>query len=187
MNHFMLKYWLKNKKKWFFKRNKLMVKKLGIAEFKNISNVIDIGCGAYGGIFSAIKFSKMIGIDPLWDLYKEYIDLPKDILKVIGTFEKFNYTEKVDLIVCVDSINYCDNLVFAARQIISHLDVNGYFVLHLNLRNKKQLNKNHKYLYTEDNIINAFNKLYCLRFNIFTSDPINKKKYKTCIGIWRKI
>ena len=153
--------------------------------------VMDVGCGPYGGIFSTTTMQGgwcvAIGIDPLWKKYASF-KCPPTVVKVNGTLEDFHCYTLADAIVCVDALNYAPKPRRFAKEAVKHLRPHGRIYLHVNLRRKRQLNKEHPYHHRIRDIDKAFGGLGLkqLRREILKKDPFSDKAYRTYIGVWEK-
>ena len=57
--------------------------------FGNAKKVADIGSGPLGGIFSVVKWDKMVAVDPLWEDYSHRFErlIPNDVERICGVAE----------------------------------------------------------------------------------------------------
>lgn len=183
-----LEYWKKTSKEKILSRYPIASDYLNIpAYLENAETVIDLGCGAYGGIFTYHKYKTMIGIDPLWmDYFKLDMCPSFEINHIIGTSDNFNCDVCADAVVCINAIDHSGNLCDAANEIFTHIKDGGYFLLHTHMRTLSQLNAGHKMPLTEDMVLREFDKYELCAKTVLTECPMDKKPYKTMFAVWRK-
>lgn len=148
------------------------------------NKVADIGSGPLGGVFCKFKWPVMVAVDPLWDEYHRrfFNFIPKDIKILKGTAESLP-EDDFDIIWAVNSLDHSGDLERSMKHLIQCLAPNGNLLLHIHMRTKNQLNKAHKMIVAEEQL-----RSYCdwKWVKIYKECPIERKPYKTWVGIYTK-
>ena len=131
-----------------------------------------------------MKFKQMVAFDPLWDRYTK-----KYVMEDVHCFKDIkNCGLNFDAVVSVDALNYEKYLNRTIEKIHKILKPSGCLIIHMNLRNKKQLNDYHRYYRKRNDVFELFQcngKFEITRKEILKKDPINNKSYRTIL-LWAK-
>ncbi|MBA7468148.1 hypothetical protein ES707_03389 [subsurface metagenome] len=157
--------------------------------------VVDIGCGAFGGMLSVIKAEKKIGIDPMAKIFHEKLRIPLKDMVILPEFAEETTLENglADLIFCCNTLDHVIEPEKVVKQIYRLLKKDGLFFLHVHMRTKAQLNIGHEFAFTEELIDAWFKDLKLIKKQIFSVDPVTstvlkkyKTHYRTYIGVFQK-
>lgn len=156
----------------------------GKVDFSQYNFAVDVGCGPRCGIFQAVKFSKMVAVDPLWDRYNDnkLNKIPDGVETICADAQSFSLEDKADVIFSFNSLDHSGDLSKSYINIMSNLSDDGVFYFHIHMRTKEQLNAGHKMLITEKEIDDILSPYKVVSKKIEAACPLDKKKYRSYIA-----
>ena len=202
-----LKYWLGAQKERVLNTYKKFFEIIDKRMFKNCKVAVDLGCGAYGGVFNELTFQTMYGIDPLYGEYTKNGLKPdnKDIVMLQGTSEILKYKSifegipmiRADCVFSINALDHSGNINQSISDVHYCLKKGGLFALHVQLRSEEQLDSGHRMaLYDKSNYMKLFytTKLCDMTtrlFHFYDRCPFGtqkkgSKKIAAIIGVWEK-
>lgn len=185
-----LKYWKHKNKSLIISTYSKFFEIVPIELFKNCLKVADIGSGAYGGIFNAIKFPVMIAVDPMWGEYTSAGLKPDDdsIIRLSVDSTRFIMTG-LDCIFTINAIDHSGDFQQSIANLYDALKDGGLFAMHVHMRTNEQLDSCHKMVITDEDV--NISRLGCMEklfYQEYKTCPFGngKKPIKTIIGVWKK-
>jgi len=124
----------------------------------NVGSVLEIGPGALGGVLGFLQADRKVGIDPLFERFRDedLLSLPSDVeawtgcieggeLRVAEEYERATSLamETFDTVVTINALDHGDGDFRSLSPIASLLKPGGIFYLHVHLRTLGQLNPGH--------------------------------------------
>ena len=152
--------------------------------------VLDIGCGALGGVLSLIEADKKIAIDQLIDHYKNL-----GIFNWSGSYLNNDATKidlpdnYADIIFCCNALDHCFEIE-SPRKIIKEihriLKPGGLLYIYVHLRKGDQLNLMHFYGIEEGDLNRWITDFERVRWEILENDYVWERPFTTFLGVLKK-
>ena len=153
--------------------------------------VVDVGCGAWGGILNFAKDAKRTyAIDPL---IAKYIEL--GLYKIVPSTTFGDSAEEiwipdnyVDLVFCLNTLDHCNNIK-APQKIISEihriLKPKGKAYIFLHFRGEN-LGLMHYYSLDEKDLKKYFKDFHALMWKVMSKDTVWERDIQTFWGVFEK-
>lgn len=175
-----IKYWKLHKDDPYDRAN-IMIKMFDPIPY---GIVADVGCGPRCGIFHSLSADTMYAVDPLWT---EYIGAGLDVVPggvelICSDAQNFKLPKLADFIVSINALDHSGDLQSSFDNIMLNLKPDGIFHFHVHMRTKKQLNKAHRMLITEEQVDSILNKYKILSKVIDSECRLDNKPYKSYIA-----
>jgi len=152
--------------------------------------VLDIGCGAWGGILPLIEAEKKIAIDSLIRGFKELGIFDYDGEYLDNNAEQINLPDNyADVVFCLNTLDHCFDVETPPRiikEILRILKIGGLLYIHTHLRNSEQLNLMHFYGIEEKDLNRWITDFKKIRWEICDNDYVWERPYNTFWGILEK-
>lgn len=179
-----LKYWNAHKHEPYDRSTVI----LSLFDIPPATVAADVGSGPRGGIFHSYRCPVMYAVDPLWSEYKEQklAKIPKKVEVINAEAEHFSLPQPADFILSVNALDHSGSIKNSVKNIVGNLKVGGLFMFHVHMRTKKQLNKGHKMLITEDALDKIFVPYDMVKREIYSKCPIEGKPYRSYVVTVRK-
>lgn len=154
-------------------------------------SVLEIGVGPQGGLLRFISAPRKVGIEPL---ASEYLELgfprPDRGVEVVEEyFEKWESSEKFDVIVCTNALDHGEMGFHTLGAIDRRLNPAGEFYLHVHLRPAELLNAGHNHSLTVAQLDRELEHLPNWRQQkreFYDNDVDGKFRCRALVGVWRK-
>lgn len=110
------------------------------ADYFQFKTVVDIGCGPRGSLH-CFEAEKKYGVDPLAHIYAVLFGINQHDMTYLSEFahDLSLPSDSVDVVVSVNSLDHCEELIFVLTQIRRVLKEGGEFRLNFNLQPKPTL------------------------------------------------
>jgi len=179
-----LKYWNAHKHETYDRADVI----LSLFDIPFARIAADVGSGPRGGIFHSYRCPVMYAVDPLWSEYKDQklSKIPKKVEIINNEAEHFSLPQPADFILSVNALDHSGSLRNSVNNIMRNLKVGGMFFFHVHMRTKKQLNKGHRMLITEDALDKIFVPYDVVKKEIHPKCPIEGKPYRSYVTTVRK-
>lgn len=127
----------KSKVREFWKRYYYLDEVINICKIDNNKKILDVGCGI-NTVLHYLK-GRRFGIDPLACEYLKSYQYPKGINIKKGFGEKIPFPDKFfDVVFCTNALDHTTNPQKTVKEISRTLKSQGYFVLILEVFNRKK-------------------------------------------------
>jgi len=181
--------WACRNKREDLDKYKQYLKKFKIRNFNN-QIVVDIGCGAWGGVLRYAKSAKRrIGVDSLINHYIHSGMFDYDGEFLIDDAKRIRLKDNsVDIVFCLNTLDHCDH-TDTPRNIIKEiyriLKPKGKTYIYVHLRDDKRLNIMHLYAIEIKDLKRWFSGFHTIKWET-TKDFIWNTEHRTFWGIFEK-
>jgi len=147
-------------------------------------SAVDVGCGPRGGVFRAVSFGEMYGVDPLWSSYlANGLDkAPCQVERVDADAQSFTLPEKVDFAFSFNALDHSGDIEASINNILSWVKPGGRFLFHVHMRTPEQLNAGHKMVLSEEILDGILSGRRVERREILDKCPFSEKPYKSYVA-----
>lgn len=176
-----VKYWVK-------KKNRIPDRGLRIANMVNwylaytrVQTVADVGCGPRGGLFQVDRYTKMFGVDPLWDKYLKagVVECPGDVTKIKASAENYNLPKLANLTVSINALDHSGNIKKSIENMRKNTYPGGFMFVHVHLRTPKEFDDIHTMEITPEMMVGFFSKEEIIAKDVFDRDYLYEQPKKT--------
>jgi SAM-dependent methyltransferase len=152
--------------------------------------VIEIGCGAFGGVLSLIDAKEKIAIDPLINKYKEIGVWSYDGKYLVEDGKRVPLPDNyADVVFSLNTLDHCfkpENSARVASEYKRLLKTGGRLYIHVHLRTGDQLNVYHLYGVEEKELNEWFGDMKKIMWEIDDECIVWERPYRTFWGILEK-
>ncbi len=141
----------------YWKKYRYLDDIIKICNISENAKILDVGCGI-STVLHYIPGKEKIGIDPLADEYLKLYKYPNDIKIVKGFGEDIPFSnEYFDVVFCSNVLDHVTDPNKTINEIYRILKVGGYFVLTVEIFQKRvKRNHAHPYSFTKNDIYTLF-------------------------------
>jgi SAM-dependent methyltransferase len=152
--------------------------------------VVDIGCGAWGGVLRLMDNAKTIAVDPLITEFIKYqlFDYNGDFLIDDGKHIRLP-KDYADYVFCLNTLDHCDNTItpsLIVKEIYRILKPNCRTYIYVHLRGDDNLNIMHLYALERKDLIRWFRPFKTISFSIEMEDTVWDTGHKVFWGVFEK-